>query len=83
MAVAHPFGTFVRCRFKRIGCVRRINVKITTQSMHLTGILLHFELSSCPTLASEGCHFMWTMCTEKLHHTFLVPNTLQSISTYD
>ena len=27
MAVAHPFGAFVRCRFKRIGCVRGIKVK--------------------------------------------------------
>jgi hypothetical protein len=24
MAEAHPFGAFVRCRFKRIGCVRTI-----------------------------------------------------------
>jgi len=35
-----------------------------TQSMYLIGILLHFKLLSCPTLASEGCHFMWKMCTE-------------------
>ena len=34
------------------------------QSTHLIGILLHFKLSSCPALASEGCHFMWTMCTQ-------------------
>ena len=27
MAEAHPFGAFVRCRFKRIGCVRTIKVK--------------------------------------------------------
>jgi len=27
MAAAHPFGAFVRYRFKRIGCVRRIKVK--------------------------------------------------------
>ena len=26
MAAAHPFGAFVRCRFKRIGCVRTIEV---------------------------------------------------------
>jgi hypothetical protein len=26
MAAAHPFGAFVRCRFKRIGCVRTIKV---------------------------------------------------------
>jgi len=26
MATAHPFGAFVGCRFKRIGCVRRIKV---------------------------------------------------------
>jgi len=35
-----------------------------TQSTYLIGILLHFKLSSCPALASEGCHFMWKMCTE-------------------
>ena len=27
MAAAHPFGEFVRSRFKRIGCVRGIKVK--------------------------------------------------------
>jgi len=27
MAAAHPFGAFVRYRFKRIGCVRRIKVE--------------------------------------------------------
>jgi len=27
MAAAHPFGAFVRCGIKRIGCVRRIKVK--------------------------------------------------------
>ena len=27
MAAAHPFDAFVGCRFKRIGCVRRIKVK--------------------------------------------------------
>jgi len=26
MAAAHPFGAVVGCRFKRIGCVRRIKV---------------------------------------------------------
>jgi len=29
MAAAHPFVAFVGCRFKRIGCVRRIKVKLT------------------------------------------------------
>ena len=28
MAAAHPFGAFVRYRFKRIGCVCRIKVKL-------------------------------------------------------
>ena len=28
MAVAHPFGVCVRCRFKRIGCVRTIKVNV-------------------------------------------------------
>jgi len=28
MAAAHPFGAFVGCRFKRIGCVRRIKVEV-------------------------------------------------------
>jgi hypothetical protein len=27
MAAAHPFGAFIGCRFKRIGCVRQIKVK--------------------------------------------------------
>ena len=27
MAAANQFGAFVRCRFKRIGCVRGIKVK--------------------------------------------------------
>ena len=35
-----------------------------TQSKYLIGMLLHFKLLSCPALASEGCHFMWKMCTE-------------------
>jgi len=29
MAAAHPFGAFVGCRFKRIGCVRQIKVNFT------------------------------------------------------
>jgi len=28
MAAAHPFGAFVRCRFKRIGRVRTIKVNM-------------------------------------------------------
>jgi hypothetical protein len=38
MAAAHPFGAFVRYRFKRIGYVRRIKVKemCTGTSMLLT-----------------------------------------------
>jgi len=28
MAAAHPFGAFVRYRIKRIGCVRRIKVRV-------------------------------------------------------
>ena len=37
MAAAHPFGAFIGCRFKRIGCVRQIKVK---------GIVLYFWSSS-------------------------------------
>jgi len=28
MAAAHPFGAFVGCRFKRIGCVHRIKFNV-------------------------------------------------------
>jgi len=27
MTAAHPFGAFVGCRFKRIGCIRQIKFK--------------------------------------------------------
>jgi len=33
MAAAHPFGAFVGCRFKRIGCVRRIKVKFQASAL--------------------------------------------------
>jgi len=36
MAAAHPFGAFVRCRFKWIGCVRRIKVKCRTIKVNTT-----------------------------------------------
>ena len=35
MAAAHPFGAFVSCRFKRIGCVRTIKVKNTIRIFRL------------------------------------------------
>jgi len=35
-----------------------------TQSTYLIGTSLHFKLSSCPALASEGCLFMWKVRTE-------------------
>jgi len=34
-----------------------------TQSTYLIGISQHIRLLSCPALASEGCHFMWKLCT--------------------
>jgi len=33
MAAAHPFVAFVGCRFKRIGCVRRIKVKLQEEDL--------------------------------------------------
>jgi len=39
MAAAHPFGAFVRYRFKRIGCVRRIKVKEILLCLYT----VHFE----------------------------------------
>ena len=55
----------VRCsNFLQITFLNRPTLNYKTESMHLVGILLHFKPSSCPALASEGCHFMWTMCTE-------------------
>ena len=32
-------------------------------STHLIRIPQHFKLLSCPALASEGCRFMWNLCT--------------------
>ena len=34
-----------------------------TQSTYLIRISQHFRLLACPALASEGCHFMWKLCT--------------------
>ena len=54
-----------------------------TQSLHLIAILLHFKLSSCPALASEGCHFMWTMCTQNYIIHFLSQIRYNPIVVYD
>ena len=47
--------------------VSRIRVKHASfklqNSMHLIRISQHFRLLSCPALASEGCRFMWKLCT--------------------
>jgi hypothetical protein len=34
-----------------------------TQFTYLIRISQHFRLLSCPALASEGCRFMWKLCT--------------------
>jgi len=34
-----------------------------TQSTYLIRISQHFMLLSCPALASEGCRYMWKLCT--------------------
>jgi len=33
------------------------------QYTYLIGISWHLKFLSCPALASEGCHFMWKVCT--------------------
>ena len=43
MAAANPFGAFVRYRFKRIGCVRRIKVKVVGRLGRLTWSLAQFK----------------------------------------
>jgi len=40
MATAHPFGAFVGCRFKRIGCVHRIKVNVAFTFFHLRNRVL-------------------------------------------
>jgi len=42
-----------------------------TQSTYLIGTSLHFKLSSCPALASEGRLFTWKVRTENLIKHFL------------
>jgi len=38
-------------------------------STHLIRISQHFRLLPCPALASEGCRFMWKLCTgDKIMH---------------
>jgi len=34
-----------------------------TQSTYLIRISQQIRLLSCPALASEGCRFMWKLCT--------------------
>ena len=45
MAAAHPYGAFVGCGIKRIGCTRRIKVKYN---------LVHF-LSFTPRIIFSSC----------------------------
>jgi len=54
MAAAHPFGAFVGCRFKRIRCVSRINVK---------------RESVCVCVCGGGTMVCWKQYTGNQTHT--------------
>jgi len=55
----------VRCgNFQQIYTILNMPaLNYKTQSMYLIRISQHFRLLSYPALASEGCHFMWKLCT--------------------
>ena len=52
MAAAHPFGAFVGCGIKRIGCVRQIKVNVELTKLYLVMLcFLHGEMQqSCSLL---------------------------------
>ena len=55
MAAAHPFDAFVRCRFKRIGCVRGIKVNYYDVNMQfVVGRKLKLQIFMILT------HFVYT-----------------------
>jgi len=62
MAAAHPFGAFVGCRFKRIGCVRRIKVKFmykvpewTAPNQTTPNWITQSQTKACITKSCEVC----------------------------
>ena len=48
MAAAHPFGAFVGCRFKRIGCICRIKVNSTNFMFYRTCYITPISLTVLP-----------------------------------
>jgi len=52
MAAAHPFGAFVRCRFKRIGYVRRIKVNTVHCLFQVENSLSTYEPHACVVVYS-------------------------------
>jgi hypothetical protein len=51
-------------------------------SMHLIRISEHFKLFPCPALASEGCRFMWKLCTgDFLFQIITIPYYLMAQTT--
>ena len=88
MAAAHPFGAFVGCRFKRIGCVCRIKVKIACLAFrmwlhgssevrvdqNLVWWLLLTQLGSTVNASSSTWMTRWTY--KIIHSKMRSPKTL-------
>ena len=62
-------------------------LSIYASQIHVTGSsvdnLEHGKLSSCPALASEGCHFIWKICTGNIIIHFLCQIHYSRILIYD
>jgi len=57
MATAHPFGVFVGYRFKRIGCIRRIKVKVTCEpsTCTLSSVMVNLKLPNIHNSNGDIC----------------------------
>jgi len=68
MAAAHPFGAFIGCRFRRIGCVRRIKVKETEDGIIPCSSYRYcgFKMGSAASFNEQPYHITYTL-SDMLH----------------
>ena len=63
MAAAHPFGVFVGCRFKRIGCIRRIKVKAASSFCFTLYRTVIFWVGYCGDIVLDVLSgLLWLQC---------------------